>query len=148
MSERPKVGVGMIAMRDGNVLLGRRRNAHGEGAWGFPGGHLEWCEDIFECAERELNEETGLFVKNLRCGPFTNDRFIDEGKHYVTLYVLGDCEEGAPELREPEKCDAWVWFPWHQLPTPLFLPVKNLLEMGFDPFTRSHSSADLSSRQT
>ncbi len=28
---RPKVGVGVLIMKEGKVLMGKRRNAHGEG---------------------------------------------------------------------------------------------------------------------
>ena len=64
MSERelPKVGVGVIVVRDGKVLLGKRRGAHGEGSWSFPGGHLEFNELLEICAKREAKEETGLEI--------------------------------------------------------------------------------------
>ena len=51
--DRPKVGVGVIVVKEGKVLLQRRRGAHGEGTWGFPGGHLEFKESWEECAKRE-----------------------------------------------------------------------------------------------
>jgi len=31
-----RVGVGVIVVKDGMVLLGKRKNAHGEGSWAFP----------------------------------------------------------------------------------------------------------------
>lgn len=37
---RPKVGLGVFIMKDGKVLLGKRKNAHGDDDWCFPGGHL------------------------------------------------------------------------------------------------------------
>ncbi len=33
MKNRPKVGIGVIIIKDGKVLLGKRKNAHGEGMW-------------------------------------------------------------------------------------------------------------------
>jgi 8-oxo-dGTP diphosphatase len=134
MVERPRIGIGVIVCREMNVLLGHRRLSHGDGTWSFPGGHLEWFEGVSECARREVGEETGLGIDNLRCGPFTNDRFQAEGLHYVTLFVVADSRSGVPERREPDKCDEWRWFPWDSLPRPLFLPVENLLKTGFNPF--------------
>ncbi len=32
MDNKPKVGVGVIVIKDEKVLLGKRKNAHGEGA--------------------------------------------------------------------------------------------------------------------
>ena len=40
MENRPKIGVGIIVIKDGKILFGKRKNAHNEGSWSFPGGHL------------------------------------------------------------------------------------------------------------
>lgn len=131
---RPLVGVGVIVRKNGSVLLGKRKNSHGAGAWQFPGGHLEFAESIMNCALREVHEETGLKIHNLKPGPYTNDVFEKEGKHYITLYVIADWQSGEPQVREPEKCEAWGWFEWPELTRPLFLPIVNLLEQNFTPF--------------
>jgi 8-oxo-dGTP diphosphatase len=133
MEDRPKVGVGVIVRQGGKVLLGLRRNAHGEGTWSFPGGHLEFGEDVFTCARREVAEETGLEISGLQVGPWTSDVFQEEGKHYVTLFVIAESAAGTPETLEPEKCIEWRWFFWSELPRPLFLPIQNLLAQGFEP---------------
>ena len=134
--DQPKVGVAVIVCRDGKVLLGKRRNAHGEGTWAFPGGHLEFNESIEACARREVREETGLEIADVRYGTFTNDVFKPEHKHYVTLFVVADGLPGAAEVREPEKCEVWEWFDWGQFPEPRFLPIQNLLDQGFSPFRK------------
>ncbi len=129
--KRPYVGVAVIVVRDGRVLLGKRKNAHGTGTWQFPGGHLEYGESIDACARRELYEETGLSIVNLRLGPFTNDVFEQENKHYVTLFVIADPTPGEARVKEPDKCECWDWFRWSEMPAPLFLPIVNLLRQNF-----------------
>jgi 8-oxo-dGTP diphosphatase len=129
--KRPYIGVAVIVVRQGQVLLGKRINSHGTGAWQFPGGHLEYGESIEACARRELMEETGLSIEALRQGPFTNDFFEDEEKHYVTLFVIADRTTGEPVAKEPDKCEQWDWFPWDRLPRPRFLPIVNLLKQNF-----------------
>jgi 8-oxo-dGTP diphosphatase len=133
-SQRPQVGVGAIIQKDGKVLLGKRRGSHGAGSWSFPGGHLEFGESVEDCLRREVLEEVGITVKNIRMGPFTNDVFANEQRHYVTLFALADYDSGHVAVREPEKCETWQWFPWDRLPKPLFTPVENLLNQDFTPF--------------
>ena len=134
MNERPKVGVAVIIIKGNQVLLGKRRNAHGAGTWCFPGGHLEFGETIQDCARREVLEETGLVVANLRLTTYTNDIFEAERKHYVTLFVIAEHNSGEPRGLEPAKCAGWEWFSWDNLPRPLFLPIQNLLKQEFHPF--------------
>jgi 8-oxo-dGTP diphosphatase len=133
MNERPKIGIGVIILKDNKVLMLKRKNAHGAGSWSFPGGHLEFNEGIVECARREVMEETGITIKNLRYGPFTNDIFESEGKHYVTLYLIAEHDSGEARIMEPHKSDGLGWFEWGSLPDPLFIPVQNLLKIGFKP---------------
>jgi 8-oxo-dGTP diphosphatase len=134
MEERPRIGIGVIVIKDNKVLLGKRKNAHGEGSWSFPGGHLEFNEEVEDCARREVEEETGLKIKNLKSGPFTNDIFEKERRHYVTLFVVSEYDSGELQNLEPDKCERWDWFGWDNLPEPLFVPFQNLLKQGYSPF--------------
>ena len=130
---RPRIGVATIVVRGDEVLLGRRRNAHGEGTWQFPGGHLEYGESVVACARREVWEETGIRISDPRIGPYTNDLFETEKRHYITLFVIARYGSGTVRLKEPRKCDRWAWFRWAQLPEPRFLPIQNLIKTGFCP---------------
>ncbi len=129
---RPLVGVAVFIVDGGRVLLGKRRGSHGAGSWALPGGHLEWGETVEACARREVLEETGLELGDIRHGPFTNDVF-PEGKHYVTLFLIAGRAGGELTLREPAKCERWDTFAWSALPEPLFLPLATLRATGFDP---------------
>ena len=131
---RPVVGIGVIVLRNHRILLGKRRNVHGAGDWSPPGGHLDFGETPENCAIREVREETGLTIENVRPGGVTNDIFLSEQKHYITLFLIADCPTGTPELLEPDKCEGWVWYDWTALPEPLFLPLRNLLQQRFNPF--------------
>ena len=132
---RPLIGVGVAILRDRKILLGKRKNAHGEGEWAFPGGHLEYGETIEACARREVTEETGLQLKQCITGPYTSDLFESHQRHYVTLIMIAEAMPGPPENREPEKCESWEWFDWDNLPAPLFLPLQSLVQEQFNPNT-------------
>ncbi len=131
---RPGVGIGVCVIKDGKVLLGKRKSSHGEGDWSFPGGHLEFRESWEECASRETFEETGIKIKNLRFGAVTNDIFEKENKHYITIFIVADHDSGEVKVMEPDKCEKWEWFEWGNLPQPIFLPTRNLIKQNFSPF--------------
>jgi 8-oxo-dGTP diphosphatase len=132
VSAAPRVGVGVFVVREGRFLLGKRKGAHGAGEWALPGGHLEFGESVEACARREVQEETGLVVTQVRPGPWSSDLFAEVDRHYVTLFVIAGSPAGEPELREPDKCEGWEWFRWPELPAPLFAPLRSLQLQGFD----------------
>jgi 8-oxo-dGTP diphosphatase len=131
---RPHVGVAVIVMKDGKILLGKRIGAHSSGTWNFPGGKLDFGEEVFDCAQREVLEEAGIKIKNLRLGPYTNDYFKSEDLHYVTLFVIAEYSSGKVTVMEPNKCLEWRWVEWEKMPRPRFLPIENLSKKKFDPF--------------
>ena len=122
----PRVGVGVCVVQEGEVLLGKRKGAHGAGEWSFPGGHLEFGETVEECAARELSEETGLKTLSLKLGPWTSD-IIEETKHYITFFVFVTQFEGELQLLEPHKCEGWQWFEWDHFPAPLFPTIRSFM---------------------
>jgi len=135
--QRPLVGVGVIVLNSQKqILLGERIGSHGANTWCSPGGHLEFGETVEECARRETLEETGLELGNLRRGPYTNDYFEEEKRHYVTVFIVAESVGGEPKICEPDKCLQWKWFDWKHQPAALFLPNKNLLLSGFNPLAQ------------
>jgi 8-oxo-dGTP diphosphatase len=126
------VGIGVIVKKDERFLIGYRKSKHGENTWSFPGGHHEYGETIEEGASREVMEEVGITIKNIRKVAYTND-FFDTGKHYVTLFVQADYDSGEVKVMEPDKCEKWEWAKWDEFPKPLFLPIVNLKKEGFKP---------------
>jgi len=123
---RPHIGVAVI-VEDYNdrILLMKRKGAHGEGTWSFPGGKLDKFEDIIDCAIRECKEETGLDITNVRIDGFTNDMFIREDLHYVTIFVKCNAKSYDAKIMEPNKCTEIGWFYWNNFPENLFLPIIN-----------------------
>ena len=130
----PRVGVAVLVVREGRVLVGLRKGTHGAGTWAVPGGSLEFGESIEACARREVLEETGLELADVRLGPYVNTIFPDEARHSVTLFVLADAPTHEAELREPEKCAGWEWCAWDALPEPLFATLAQLKASGYVPY--------------
>lgn len=127
MNKIPKIGVGVFVFKNGKFLMGQRRGAHGADTWSVPGGHLEFGETVEDCARREVLEETGLVVGEPKIITVTNDIFLDEDKHYITLWVASCWQSGIEQITEPDKYINMGWYDFDSLPEPLFLPWKGLL---------------------
>ncbi len=123
---RPQVGVGVVFIRDGRVLLGRRQGSHGEGEWGSAGGHLELGESLEECARREALEELGLVVEELSFLCVSN--IVAYGKHYVDVEFRGGIGDQQPTPTALSGLSDLGWFLLDGLPEPLFRPMHYALD--------------------
>lgn len=123
-----QVGVAVLVSQGDKILLGKRKGSHGANLWAPPGGHLEFGETVFDCAIRELLEETGLRAIQLQKSSWVEN--IIENKHYITVFVLVDQFEGDVQLLEPNKCFGWDWFSISDLPLELFDSLKSYIHSG------------------
>ncbi len=87
--------------------------------WCLPGGHFEYGESLIKGAQRELEEETGIIVKNLDFLHIINDP-RDES-HYIHINFLAKDFEGEARVMEPEKFAKWQWFDIKELPEEIFV---------------------------
>ncbi len=123
----PKVGIGVMIFKDGKVLLGKRKNAHGDGSYAWPGGHMEYMESFADCAKRETMEEAGIEIENVRFLRLMNLKTYAP-KHYVDIGLAADWKSGEPQIMEPDKCEGWGWYDIDNLPQPLFDTLPTYIE--------------------
>lgn len=114
-------------MKDGKFLLGKRKSSHGDGEYASPGGHLEYMESIEDCVKREVMEETGGEVENIKFLRLYNMKAYAP-KHYIDICVTCDWKGGQPKVIEPEKCESWDWYDLDNLPQPLFRSWHTIIE--------------------
>ncbi len=126
-NNRPKVGVGVMVLKNGKVLLGKRKGSHGQGEYAWPGGHLEYMESFEACAKREVEEETGMQVGNVKFLRLLNLKAYAP-KHYVDIGLMAQWKSEEPKVMEPEKCEGWDWYDMDDLPHPLFGPIESYIE--------------------
>ena len=88
---------------------------------------MDYGETPEACALREAKEETGVDVVNVRFIGITNDMFQADQLHYITIWMVGDYHSGLPTVNEEELSELG-WYTWNALPSPLFLPLQNLLD--------------------
>lgn len=116
-----------MVLKNGHLLLGRRKGSHGAGEYAYPGGHLEHLESFEQCAKREVKEETGLEIGPIRFLRVMNTTEYAP-KHYVDVAFAADWVSGEPQVLEPDKIDGWAWYPLDALPSPLFGTIPTALE--------------------
>lgn len=117
-----RIGVACIVVRDGRVLMLRRRGGEGDGCWGLPGGRVEPHELPDEAAARELKEEVGLSAVVLFLSGFSStDGWV------TAFYRVVDSGVSPPANREPDRHSAMGWFLPGHLPAPLFPPLADFL---------------------
>ena len=127
----------MIIDRESNRVLVQERTKSPQGIT-FPGGHVEQGESIVDSAVREVREETGLEVKNLKhcgvihwCNTDSNERYL--AFLYRTSDYSGKLSQNAREGRvfwtEMEKLESMELSENFQECLPVFL-VENYSE-GF-----------------
>jgi 8-oxo-dGTP diphosphatase len=97
---RPFVGIGIVVIKNDHVLLCRRGKPPNVGSWTLPGGAQDLGETCEAAARRELAEETGLAVGDLRfCAHVDTIRRDDDGRirfHYTILDFTARWVDGEP----------------------------------------------------
>ena len=112
--EDPKVAVGVVATRDGRILLTRRNHEPKMGEWSFPAGFVDAGEDVIEAAVREALEETGVQVQ---VGPLLGV-FQERASRVVFLAYAATAPEG--ELACGDECMEVRFFEPDALPALAF----------------------------
>lgn len=104
---RPVAAVLAVVRRGDQIALVRRANAPDAGLWGFPGGKIEHGETMFQAAERELREESGLEGRATKvlC---TLDAIGPDDHHFILIAVL--CRWYANEPTAADDASEARWF--------------------------------------
>lgn len=118
--QKPGVGFGVVILKEGKVLLGKREND-----WAIPGGKLKFGETFEEGARRKAVEETGLKLKESKVFCINNDKI--ENAHFVTVGLLSENFEGEPQVAESKEISEWKWFDMEDLPFPIYFPSAKVL---------------------
>ncbi|MGI9336941.1 MAG: Nudix family hydrolase, partial [Gammaproteobacteria bacterium] len=106
--------VGILRREDGAVFMQQRRAPQTfDGFWEFPGGKVNPGEELYAALQRELREETGIFVR--RAHRFVRRRRRHPGGELLLDFFHITEYDGAPRGREGQNC---LWAAADALPSP------------------------------
>jgi mutator protein MutT len=110
--KQPVVGVGAIIIRNGEILLEKRKYDPEKGKWSIPGGLVELGENIAETVVREVKEETGLDVENPELVDVVDNIIRDENGeikyHFVIVDYLVKVKGGEAKAQSDAEELRWV----------------------------------------
>ena len=90
----------VFVVRDGKILLIRKKRGLGAGKVNGPGGKIEADESAHECAVREVEEELCVTPTAIAISGELRFQFVDGYAINVTVYRADDCIGEASETDE------------------------------------------------
>lgn len=96
----------VFVIRNGQILLIRKKRGLGLGKVNGPGGKLDPGENALECARRECEEELGIKVRDLQCMGEHRFQFVDGYSIHCWVFRTGQFEGEAVET--PEAVPLWT----------------------------------------
>ncbi|MEK7094346.1 MAG: NUDIX hydrolase [Patescibacteria group bacterium] len=107
----------LVKNEEGKLLLVKKSGGIGPYADTYltPGGGVNDGEPIDEAAQRELFEETGVKVRNLKRAFFDDDvtpNWKGDEKHFIMLFYTGDYVSGdlKPTEGDDDNLEVIQWF--------------------------------------
>ena len=103
-----KVSVGILVFKENNILFGRAKDKAGNTKYILPVGHLEFMESFFECAKREIMEECGIMIEDIKL-QFVSNTNNYKPKHFIHIGLTAKWKSGIPKVLEPGGIESWEW---------------------------------------
>lgn len=104
----PKVGVNVVVLKGDQVLFIKRANEPGKGKYDFPGGFVDYGEDGWQAAIREVKEEAGIEVKDLVILDSTNQLYEE---NITVCDIIFATTAWTGEIAVADDAASFAWLP-------------------------------------
>ena len=122
-----KVSVGILVFKGDKILFGRTKDKKGNNKYVLPVGHLEYMESFSDCAKREIAEESGIEIADIKL-QFVSNTNQYKPKHYVHIGLTAVWKSGVPEVLETGQIEGWEWRDRNDLPQSLSVGARLTLK--------------------
>ena len=117
----PRATVAIVVLQGDQILVSKRGREPAKGKYDLPGGFLEYGEDVFAAAVREMTEETTLQIAIDALQPLTAyTGFYFENESVCDIVLLATAWSGTPLAQDDSA--ALAWKPLSFLSSPEFDP--------------------------
>jgi len=120
----PAVGA-LIFNRDGKIFL--MKSHKWKNKYVIPGGHIELGENIKDALKREIKEETGLDIYDIKFlifQEFIYDNAFWKKKHFIFLDFI--CKTNLDKVKLGLEGQEYIW-----------VSPKKALEFPLEPYTKT-----------
>ncbi|MCD6331179.1 MAG: NUDIX hydrolase [Thermoplasmata archaeon] len=93
---KPSIAVDGVWIKNGKILLIKRKNEPFKGKWALPGGFVEYGERVEDAVLREFQEEVGIKAKIKKLLGVYSDPKRDPRGHVISVVFLLEAE-GEPK---------------------------------------------------
>jgi len=125
MTKHVEVCAGALVFSKGKILLLRSHKWNNNLV--MPGGHIEYGERIKDALVREIREETGLEIKDIRfigVQEFIFDKVFYKKKHFIFLDFFCKAKGGRIKLNNEAEDYEWI------------KPEEALRRKDIEPYTK------------
>lgn len=98
--KRPRLVVSVLVEKDSKYLLIKEALEDGKEYWIIPGGGVDFGESLEQAALREIKEETGLEVTDLKYLAYKEAIFPDNNYHTVIFFFEGETKSEDVTLED------------------------------------------------